>query len=361
MSRGRRHPGLPPVESLPALHAEAVPAEVVVPAMGAHQPPRRIGLQPALVLAPVPHAVLGTEHPPVALAVEHGEIAHGQPERARLQAAVPALIHERPISDLRLGEGVHSHGLTVSPRSRTGRGGAPPRCKIHLDPGRRRPSMPRTTTRSSRSTSRGTRRTSPARGRSTRTRRTAPRLSNQQVREITAVLLILIGLIGLIAAASLSGSLLGGIRDWLFASFGRAWFVPVGLAVGGGAYLLWPNAPRPRPLDLVSGAVAVLALIGLFGMAGNAGGGLGGGIDQALIEVVSRPGAWVLLVAGLVIGLIVTLHFSPGAVIQAVVRGGQAAYAERRRLEALVAMPRTEPARNGPAKVAAKETAPIGR
>ena len=148
---------------------------------------------------------------------------------------------------------------------------------------------------------------------------------------------MLVGLIGLIAAASLSGSLLGGIRDWLFASFGRAWFVPVGLAVGAGAYLLWPNAPRPRPLDLISGAVAVLALIGLFGMAGGSGGGLGAGIDQALIEVVSRPGAWVLLVAGLVIGLIVTLHFSPGAVIQTVVRGGQAAYAERRRLEQLVA------------------------
>ncbi|HLZ93726.1 MAG TPA: DNA translocase FtsK [Candidatus Dormibacteraeota bacterium] len=220
--------------------------------------------------------------------------------------------------------------------------------------------MPRTTTRTSRSTSRGARRTSSARSRSARTRRTAPKLSQRQIREITAVLLILVGVLGLIAAASLSGSLLGGIRDWLFASFGRAWFVPVALAMGSGAYLLWPSAPRPRPLDLVSGAVAMLALIGLFGMAGNSGGGLGGGIDQALIEVVSRPGAWVLLVAGLVIGLIVTLHFSPGAVIQAVVRGGQAAYAERRRLEALVAMPRTEPARNGPAKVAAKETAPIG-
>src|SRR5207248_2255732 len=220
--------------------------------------------------------------------------------------------------------------------------------------------MPRTTTRSSRSSTRGARRTSPARGRSTRTRRTAPRLSNRQVQEISAVLLILVGLIGLIAAASLSGSLLGGIRDWLFASFGRAWFVPVALAIGAGAYLLWPNAPRPRPLDLISGAVAVLALIGLFGMAGSSGGGLGGGVDQALVEVVSRPGAWVLLIAGLVIGLIVTLHFSPGALIQTVVRGGQAAYAERRRLEQFVAIPRSvAPARATAAK-ADSSTAPIG-
>ena len=175
------------------------------------------------------------------------------------------------------------------------------------------------------------------------------------------MLLILVGLIGLIAAASLSGSLLGGIRDWLFASFGRAWFVPVALAVGAGAYMLWPNAPRPRPLDLVSGTVAVLALLGLFGMAGNSGGGLGGGIDQALIEVVSRPGAWVLLVAGLVIGLIVTLRFSPTAVIRTVVQGGQAAYAERRRLEGLVAMPRSDaPAKAAPAARSNGVTAPVG-
>jgi len=172
---------------------------------------------------------------------------------------------------------------------------------------------------------------------------------------------MLVGLIGLISAASLSGSLLGGIRDWLFASFGRSWFVPVGLALGSGAYLLWPSAPRPRPLDLVSGAVAVLSLIGLFGMAGEAGGGLGQGIDQALTEAVSRPGAWVLLVAGLAIGLIVTLHFSPGAVIQAVVRGGQAAYAERRRLEQLVAGPQpSAPSRPAPAVKVADDDGPIG-
>ena len=175
------------------------------------------------------------------------------------------------------------------------------------------------------------------------------------------MLLILIGLIGLIAAVSLSGSLLGGIRDWLFASFGRAWFVPVALALGAGAYLLWPNAPRPRPLDLVSGGVALLSLLGLFGMAGNSGGGLGGGIDQALVEVVSRPGAWVLLVAGLVIGLIVTLRFSPGAAIQAVVRGGQAAYAERQRLERLISPLGAEaPSKPSPAKPAVNGLEPIG-
>jgi len=220
--------------------------------------------------------------------------------------------------------------------------------------------MPRTSTRSTRSSSRGARRTSSARQRSARGHRSAPRLTQRQIREIGAVLLILVGLLGLLAAASNSGSMLAGIRDWLLGGFGRAWFVPVGAAIAAGAYLLWPSAPRLRPLDVVAGLVAVLSLIGLFGMAGSGGGAVGNGIDQALVEVVSRPGAWALLVAGLVIGLIVTLHFSPGAVIQTVVRGGQAAYAERRRLERLVALPQ-ESAKATPAgKAASGGGGPIG-
>ena len=85
-----------------------------MPAMGADEAARRVCLQPAFVLAPVPHAVLGTEHPSVALAVEHGQVAYGQPEGPSRQAAVPALIHEGAISGLRLGEGVDGHGLTVA-------------------------------------------------------------------------------------------------------------------------------------------------------------------------------------------------------------------------------------------------------
>ena len=158
------------------------------------------------------------------------------------------------------------------------------------------------------------------------------------------MLLILVGLLGLLAAASNPGSILDGIHSWLLGSFGHSWFVPDALAFGVGAYLLWPNAPRPRPLDLVTGLIAVLSLIGIFGMAQHAGGGLGDGIDRALIEVASWWGAMALLVAGLVIGLIVTIHFSPGAVVQIVLNAGQAAYAERKRLERLVAIPQ-EPAK----------------
>jgi DNA segregation ATPase FtsK/SpoIIIE, S-DNA-T family len=179
------------------------------------------------------------------------------------------------------------------------------------------------------------------------------------VREIGGVLLLLVGLMGLLAAASSQGSILAGIREWLLGSFGRAWFVPVGASLGVGAYLLWPNAPRPRPLDVVSGLVAVFSLVGLFGMAGAQGGGVGAGIDQALIEVVGTWGAWALLVAGLVIGLIVTIHFSPGALIQSVWNAAQAALAERERLERLVQQPQ-EQTKAAPLKAAAGGGAPVG-
>ncbi len=153
------------------------------------------------------------------------------------------------------------------------------------------------------------------------------------------VLLILVALLGLLALASNAGSILAGLRQWLTGSFGNAWFVPVAAALGLGAYLLWPKAPRPRPIDYVSGAVAVVSLVGLFGLAGNAGGSFGHGIDSAVIQVVGQIGAWALLTALLVIGLIVTIHFSPGALLGTAVRALRGAYAERARLQGLVTSP----------------------
>src|SRR4029077_14340504 len=78
------------------------------------------------------------------------------------------------------------------------------------------------------------------------------------------------------------------------------------------------------------------ALIGLFELAARSGGATGRGVVQAVEQVVGVPGAWVLLTAGLLIGLIVTVHFSPGALILTLVRTARAAFAERGRLERLV-------------------------
>jgi S-DNA-T family DNA segregation ATPase FtsK/SpoIIIE len=172
-------------------------------------------------------------------------------------------------------------------------------------------------------------------------------------------LLILVALLGLLALASNAGSILTGIREWLVTSFDRAWFVPVGATLALGAYLLWPRAPRPRPVDIVSGSVAVVALIGIFGLVGH-GGSAGAAIDGAVTQVVGEVGAWVLLVALLVIGLIVTVHFSPGALIATVVAAGQAAYAERLRLQNLVSPP-AAPRTKTPGKPAPATNAELAR
>jgi len=198
--------------------------------------------------------------------------------------------------------------------------------------------MRRTNSRGSRSN--GARRASSSRSRSARSKRSRrPHLTQRQVREIVGVLLILAGLLGALAVASHAGSILAGLQQWLVASFGRAWFVPVAAAVALGAYMLWPQAPRPRLLDALAGTVAVIALVGLFGLAAEAGGSAGRAIDRAIVGLAGEWGAWALLVAALVIGLIVTIHFSPGSLIATFVKAGQGAYAERRRLERLVAAP----------------------
>jgi DNA segregation ATPase FtsK/SpoIIIE, S-DNA-T family len=151
-----------------------------------------------------------------------------------------------------------------------------------------------------------------------------------------------------------------GIRGWLITSFGGAWFVPVGASLALGAYLLWPKAPRPRPVDLVSGAIAVVALVGIFGLVDH-GGTAGQAIDGPVIQVVARPGAWVLLVALLVIGLIVTVHFSPGALLATLFAAGRTAYAERLRLENLVSPPAPASAKTKAPKAEPATTAELAR
>jgi S-DNA-T family DNA segregation ATPase FtsK/SpoIIIE len=157
---------------------------------------------------------------------------------------------------------------------------------------------------------------------------------------------MLAALLGLLAILSHAGEILGAIRQWMYTSFGSAWSVPVLAAIAASAYLLWPKAPKPNGIDIVAGVVAVLSLVGLFGLAANAGGSIGHQIDYSLTGLFTYPGTWALLIAGLVIGLIVTVHFSPGTVIVAAVGALRSANAERARLAELVATPAAEKSRS---------------
>jgi S-DNA-T family DNA segregation ATPase FtsK/SpoIIIE len=159
------------------------------------------------------------------------------------------------------------------------------------------------------------------------------------VREIVGVLLMLAALFGVLAILSHAGAILSGIRDGMFSAFGAAWFAPVLALIALSTALLWTKAPRPRGVDLVAGSVAVISLIGLFGLAARAGGSVGGAVDGALTGLVTSVGAWALLLGGLVIGLIVTIHFSPGSVLVSGITALRAANAERARMRDLVAAP----------------------
>ena len=166
---------------------------------------------------------------------------------------------------------------------------------------------------------------------------------------------MLAALLGVLAILSNAGSILNGIKHGIVAEFGAAWFVPVGAAVGFSAWLLWPKAPRPRAVDVAAGLVAMLSLVALFGLAVHAGGAVGRGVDDALVGLFTPFGAWALLVAGLLIGLIVTIHFSPGALLVSAVGALRAANAERLRLSELVSAPASEKPNASPKSAPAKD------
>jgi hypothetical protein len=102
------------IQSRAAFDAEAVAPKVVVPARSAHEPPRRVGLQPALALAPVPDAILRAEHPPTPLAVEDGEVSNREPECARLQRTATPLFDQDSVPVLSIGEWIDSHGKSIA-------------------------------------------------------------------------------------------------------------------------------------------------------------------------------------------------------------------------------------------------------
>ena len=170
------------------------------------------------------------------------------------------------------------------------------------------------------------------------------------------MLFLLAALLGLLGILSHAGSILTAIRDGMLTAFGVAWFVPLGAVLALGAYLLWPKAPRPRTVDVVAGVVAVASLVGLFGLAAHAGGVVGTDIADALKGPLTEVGAWGLLIAGLVIGLIVTVHFSPGALVGTAVGALRAANSERARMRDLVAVPAVDKAKNAKSVPAGSDT-----
>src|SRR5207253_9414301 len=88
--RTATHRALRSLEPGSALHAEAVAVEVVVPAGGADQSPRRLRLHPAVAVPAVPDAVPGAHGPLPAFADQNAELPHRSAEAAWIHTALPA-------------------------------------------------------------------------------------------------------------------------------------------------------------------------------------------------------------------------------------------------------------------------------
>ena len=80
----------------------------------ADQASGRIGLQPAFTLSAIPDPVLGTEHPTAPLAIQHGQVAHRDPEGSRLQSSDAALFYQVSITELGFGEWIDSHPESIA-------------------------------------------------------------------------------------------------------------------------------------------------------------------------------------------------------------------------------------------------------
>src|SRR5713101_9596973 len=93
----------------------------------AHEASRWVCLQPPLALAPVPDAVLGSEHPSPPFAVEDRKVADREPEGSGLKAAVATLVDQQAIAGLGVCKRIDSHAESIARRP-----GSPPRGQLRL-------------------------------------------------------------------------------------------------------------------------------------------------------------------------------------------------------------------------------------
>ena len=89
-------------------------SQVVVAARWAYKPTWWVRLQPAFALSAIPDSIFRTEHPSAAFTVEDGEVAHGDPERPRLETSGPPLLDQGAVADLRIGKRINSHAESIA-------------------------------------------------------------------------------------------------------------------------------------------------------------------------------------------------------------------------------------------------------
>jgi DNA translocase FtsK/SpoIIIE-like protein len=143
-----------------------------------------------------------------------------------------------------------------------------------------------------------------------------PRVSPEIARSLIGIILLVLGAVTLIALV-LQGQ--GALTQWWIGTVGPwfgslRWLLPF-LLLGAGWYLEWGPGSRPGSgwgRTLVGTSLAYLGLLGVYQVIGERGGGhLGRFLAALLTPLFTAPGAVVILLALVAIGLMIGFNVRP--------------------------------------------------
>ncbi|MEO8208463.1 MAG: DNA translocase FtsK [Chloroflexota bacterium] len=140
-----------------------------------------------------------------------------------------------------------------------------------------------------------------------------PDLNPEVTRSIVGVALLLLGAVTLVALI-LPGQ--GRLTDWWIGSVGPwlgslRWLLPF-LLLGAGWYVEWGPGTRPSSgwgVTVLGLLISYVALLGAVQITGTwSGGGLGRFLEHLLVSPITRPGAFVLLLAIVALGVMLAFN-----------------------------------------------------
>jgi len=180
---------------------------------------------------------------------------------------------------------------------------------------------------------RRTPRTSRAR---TRTRSGRPLIAPQTARSIIGIVLLVAGAVTLIALFLPGEGILNRyVNGLLRPAFGQgAWLLPVLLIVAGIFVERAPNVGPTWQVSALGGAVTLFGALGLIDIIwargtkpaqlAAAGGWIGHQLSSVLATLVSEPGAFVVLLGMLVVGILLLFNLTVRSLIAPLTSGGRA-------------------------------------
>jgi S-DNA-T family DNA segregation ATPase FtsK/SpoIIIE len=192
-------------------------------------------------------------------------------------------------------------------------------------------------------------------------------VSGRVVRELLALLLVLLAIVSVIALfAPRAGAVVGPWRDTL--SYLLGWGIAfAGPLLAGFALMLWMKSmPSERWMAASGAALVALSLLGMFHLAvgggseavaqGEGGGIIGYGVSWLLAGAIGSVGAWLVLGLLFVVGMLLYFNMTIGDLVAAWLqrRDDRAELAAEEERQAARGRPRAEPIPVAPAEPAGR-------